>query len=69
MDNLDLKQRAVFNQAHSSDKDLFEDLTQDYKSLALTLIEFNKAIYAMGDHLIESLLTYSRLSTKNQIKG
>jgi hypothetical protein len=61
MDNLDLNLRNLFKQVSESNKDLFDE--------ALTLSKLNQAIYAMGDHLRQSLLTYSRLSTKNQIKG
>lgn len=69
MENLDLNERNVFKQVPASDKNLFDDMNQDFQNLALTLIEFNKAVHTMGDHLKQSLLTYSELSTKNQRKG
>ena len=69
MDNLDLKERNVFKQVPDSDKNLFDDMNQDFQHLALTLIEFNRVVHAMGNHLKQSLLTHSELSTKKQIKG
>lgn len=61
--------RPDFKQHSTESKEIFTASGPDYKTMALTLIEFNKAIYALADNLRDSLLTYSRLSTKKQNKG
>lgn len=58
-----------FNQSLEVFNDLFEDCSVDYKKLALAMIELNSAVYALADHLRETNLTYSSLSSKKQIKG
>jgi hypothetical protein len=69
MDDLDLKTTTLLNQDIPSVENLFDDVVKDYKTMALALIEFNQAIQSMGDHLRQSLLTYSLRSTKKQNKG
>jgi hypothetical protein len=58
-----------FKQSLDVFNDLFEDCAVDYKKLALAMIELNSAVFALADHLRETNLTYSALSSKKQIKG
>jgi hypothetical protein len=69
MDKFDITSKAIFKKSPASINKIFDNHTCDYKSLALTLIEFNKAVYELADHLRQAHLTYSEISSKKQNKG
>lgn len=69
MDKFDITSNRILKKSPVSKENIFDSQPQDYKALALTLIEFSRAVYELADHLRTSLLTNSQLSTKHQKEG